>query len=274
MSNPSVNPGPRCACLFALLCWAFLDPVHGYSQSADEISTDRPDFVEAATTVGKGRIQVETSVALSDMSAGGIDVTTWTTPTLFRVGVTEVLELRWESDWLVREETTPIVDSSSTATGLADFSVGLKWHLRDQDRGRPAMAVLVHADLPTGSDGAGSPGTRPSLRVTGEWDLGNDVGLGVMPGIRSDRDGPDRFVSGILGVVVGKGWTPKFGSFAELALEQIASGSHGGTVGALGFGASYLLSPFWQLDTALSLGLNDRSTDVGVTVGISGLVVR
>ena len=57
-------------------------------------------------------------------------------------------------------------------------------------------------------------------------------------------------------------------------LEQIASDSHGGTVGWVGFGATYLVSPFWQLDTALSLGLNDRSADVALTVGISGLVVR
>lgn len=83
--------------------------------------------------------------------------------------MSEVLELRWESDWLVREEVTPAAGASSTVTGLADFSLGLKWH--------------------------------------------------------------------------------------------------GGTLGAVGFGASYRVSAFWQLDTALSLGLNDRSTDVGLTVG-------
>lgn len=274
MATSRASSSTRFTALMAVAFWTLLNPNPVLSQTAHRISTDRPDFVEAAATVGKGRIQVETSVALSDMSLGGIDVTTWTTPTLIRVGVSEVLELRWESDWLVPEEVTPAAGSSSTVTGLADFSLGLKWHVRDQDRGAPAMAILVHADLPTGSDDTGSPGTRPSLRVTGEWDLGNDVGLGVMPGIRSDRDGADRFVSGILGVVIGKGWTPKFASFVEIALEQIASDSHGGTLGAVGFGASYQVSAFWQLDTALSLGLNDRSTDVGLTVGISGLVVR
>ena len=274
MPTLGASKATRCALLMAAACWTLLNPNLVLSQTADRISTDRPDFVEAAATVGKGRIQVETSVGLSDTSIGGIDVTTWTTPTLIRVGVTEVLELRWESDWLVREEVTPATGSSNTVTGVADFSFGLKWHLRDQDGGKPAMAVLVHADVPSGSDDTGSPGTRPSIRVTGEWDLGNDFGLGVMPGILSDRDGSDRFLSGILGVVIGKGWTPKFGSFVELALEQIASDSHGGTLGAVGFGATYGLSAFWQLDTAISLGLNDRSTDVGLTIGISGLVVR
>lgn len=119
---------------------------------------------------------METSVALSDMSLGGNRRHGLDDPTLIRVGVSEVLELRWESDWLVREEVTPAAGASSTVTGLADFSLGLKWH--------------------------------------------------------------------------------------------------GGTLGAVGFGASYRVSAFWQLDTALSLGLNDRSTDVGLTVGNSGLVVR
>ena len=274
MPTSSAINSTRFTALLAVACWTLLNPSPILSQTADEISPDRPDFAESTATVGKGRIQVETSVGLSDTSIGGIDVTTWTTPTLIRVGVTEVLELRWESEWLVREEVKPAEGPSRTVTGLADFSIGLKWHVRDQDGGAPAMAVLVHADVPTGSDDTGSPGTRPSLRVTGEWDLGNDFGLGVMPGIRSDRDGPDCFVSGILGVVIGKGWTPQFGSFAEVALEQIASDSHGGTLGWVGFGATYRLSAFWQLDTALSLGLNDRSTDVGLTVGISGLVVR
>ncbi|GMR13818.1 MAG: hypothetical protein BMS9Abin29_2037 [Gemmatimonadota bacterium] len=274
MAHPRACPAAPYPALLALIGWTLLDPVPARSQSADEISTDRPDFVESAATVGSGRIQVETSLALSDMSAGGVDVTTWTTPTLIRVGVSEVLELRLESDWVVRTEESRDVGPSTTVTGVADLSVGVKWHLAGQLRGRPAMAVVVHADLPTGSGDTGAPGTRPSLRVTSEWDLGSDIGLGVMPGIRYDRDGPDRFVSGILGVVVGRGWTPKLGSFVELALEQIAGESRGGTVGAVGFGATYLVSPFWQLDTALSLGLNDRSADVGLTVGISGVVVR
>lgn len=274
MAIPRASGSTRFTALMAVASWTLLNPDPVLSQTAERISTDRPDFVEAAATVGKGRIQVETSVALSDMSLGGIDVTTWTTPTLIRVGVSEVLELRLESDWLVRAEETVGAGSSNTVTGVADVALGLKWHLTEQRRGKPAMAILVHADLPTGSGDTGSPGTRPSLRVTGEWDLGNEVGLGVMPGIRSDRAGPDRFVSGIFGVVIGKGWTPRFASFVELALEQIASDSHGGTLGWVGFGATYRVAAFWQLDTAFSFGLNDRSTDVGVTVGISGLVVR
>jgi Putative MetA-pathway of phenol degradation len=266
----AINSLPLAA-LLAVVCWTLLTPSPALSQTADRISTDRPDFVESASAVGKGRIQVETSVALSDMSLGGIDITTWTTPTLVRVGVSEVLEFRLESDWLTRSEEK---SGAGPSDGIADVSLGLKWHVADQRPGKPAVAVIVHTDLPTGSDDTGSPGTRPSLRVTSEWDLGSDFGLGVMPGIRFDRDGPDRFVSGVLGVAVGKGWTPEFGSFVEVALEQIAGERHGGTLGWVGFGATYLMSDFWQLDTALSLGLNDRSTDVGVTVGISGLVVR
>lgn len=272
-SSRATNSIPVAA-LLAVVSWTLFTPSPVLSQTADRISTDRPDFVESAATVGRGRIQVETSVALSDMSLGGIDITTWTTPTLVRVGVSEVLEFRVESDWLTRSDETSGAGPSSTVTGIADVSLGLKWHVADQRPGKPAVAVIIHSDLPTGSDDTGSPGTRPSLRVTGEWDLGSDFGLGVMPGIRFDRDGPDRFVSGILGVVVGKGWTPKLGSFLELALEQIASDEYGGTLGWVGFGATYRMSDFWQLDTAFSLGLNDRSTDVGVTVGISGLVVR
>jgi outer membrane putative beta-barrel porin/alpha-amylase len=256
------------------ICAALFHPESGHSQTSAEISTDRPDFVESAATVGSGRVQMETSFAMSNAEEGALATTTWTTPTLIRVGVTEVFELRLESDWLVRSETTPAIGLPDVTHGVADLSVGAKWHVRDQGHGLPALAVLVHADLPSGSEGVAGAGTRPSIRVSGEWDLGHEVGLGIMPGLRYDRDGPERFLSGVLGLAIGKGWTAKWGTFAELALEQVTRSNNGGMVGAVGMGATYLVNPFWQLDTALSFGLNDRSPDMGLTVGLSGVVVR
>jgi Putative MetA-pathway of phenol degradation len=274
MPSSVVSCGPRFPPFLASISGVLLILPPAQAQTSTEITTDRPDFVESTRTVGAGRVQVETSVAVSDQREGTLAITTWTTPTLIRVGVTEVLELRLESDWLVRAETTPDIGTTTTTSDVADLSVGVKWHLMGQSRGIPAMALLVHADMPTASADRSQGGTRPSLRVSGEWGMGSGLGIGIMPGILYDRDGQDRFLSGILGVVVGKGWTPKLGSFVELALEQIAATRHGGTVGAVGIGATYLVSPFWQLDTALSLGLNDRSTDVGFTVGLSGVVLR
>jgi hypothetical protein len=44
---------------------------------------------------------------------------------------------------------------------------------------------------------------RPSLRVSAEWDLPDDLSLGVMPGIAVDRNAAGKpYRYGILGVVL------------------------------------------------------------------------
>jgi hypothetical protein len=57
--------------------------------------------------------------------------------------------------------------------------------------------------------------------------------------------------------------------FAELSLPRIARGGHGGTQASADVGATWLLSNDCQLDAMLSRGLNSRTPDLAVTVGLS-----
>ena len=243
---------------------------------SQSIGTDRPDFVESSSTVGKGNVQIEGSVAFDETEILGTEVENWTTPFLFRVGIADAWELRLESDWFVRStleegEGAPEL----TTNGVFDFAVGVKWaFFAPETGGAPAMAALVHADLPTGSDEFRGSGTRPSLRFVAEWALEGDWGIGVMPGIRYDRDDSGRFTSGIFGAVVGKGLTDSLRAFVEIAFEQIAKDQHGGNVGFVDFGGTFLLNPRWQLDAAAVVGVTEQATDFGFTVGVSGLFPR
>lgn len=92
----------------------------------DPIATDRPDFVESSAVVGKGRLQVETSVAVDRSSANGERETVWSTPTLLRVGVSDTIELRVESDGVVRRRTSAPGSPAATERGYADLSLGMK----------------------------------------------------------------------------------------------------------------------------------------------------
>ena len=238
------------------------------------IGTDRPDFVESSSTVGKGNVQIEGSVAFDETEALGTEVENFTTPFLFRVGIADGWELRLESDWFIRN-TEGEGASEVTTNGFADFAVGVKWAFFAPEAGNaPAMAALVHADLPTGSDDFRGNGTRPSLRVVAEWALAGDWGIGVMPGILYDRAADDRFVSGIFGAVVGKGLTDSLRAFVEIAFEQIAKNQYGGNIGYVDFGGTFLLNPRWQLDAAAAVGVTDQALDYGFTFGLSGLLPR
>lgn len=245
--------------LAAMLMLAFAGP--GRAADGDNIATDRPDFVESSEVVGKGRLQVETSFA-RERSAS---VHTTSTPTLLRAGVSDTLELRFESDGRVHERS-----DGADARGYADASIGVKWHAADASGYAPSLGILLHADLPSGSAWLRGSGVRPSLRVAGEWELPADMSVGVMPGISYETDDSGRrFANGIFGVVLGKELTPRWRAFVELSSPQIASARHGGSQASVDAGASFQVNAGLQLDFAIARGLNKRTPDASWTVGLS-----
>lgn len=234
-----------------------------------QIATDRPDFVESGLTVGPGAVQLETSIAYAARGSGAFRSSSWTTPTLLRWGVGSVVELRVETDLWVRDASSSAVAGDG---GLADLAVGLKWHVLDGDGPTPAGALLVHADLPTGSSAVRGEGVRPSLRAVAEWGLPEGFALGVMPGMAVHRNDGVRHVAGIFGLVVGKELTPAVRTFGEIAFEALTSAARGGNVAALNTGLAWLVNDRLQLDVGLSVGVTDAADGTVLAVGFSRLL--
>ena len=255
----------------AFLLASLLGANMAMAQQADEISTDRPDFVESSEVVGKGRIQIETGFSLERNTANGSRDRQTTTPTLLRIGIEEDWELRFETDGKTKQTTERLAGGATQKTsGYSDLSVGLKWHMMDAQGVLPAVAVLIHADVDSGSTAFRGQGMRPSVRFTEEWELPYDISLGIMEGIMLDKNElGQRFNSGIFGITMSKGWTEKFRTFIEFASPQIARAQNGGSQASFDLGATYLLTPTLQLDTALFKGLNRRTPDLTFGVGLS-----
>ena len=260
------------------------------------IGTDRPDFVESSSTVGAGAIQVEGSFAFDTETEGIDNIDSWTTPFLFRFGVSNSWELRLESDWFTRSRVTEQTLSNSpselntrqiTTNGISDFSVGVKWSFLSSDESsRPAMAALVHADLPIGSAELRGFGVRPSFRLVAEWSFHipwidgdhsdqGEWGVGVMPGFQFDQDAFGRYPSGLLGLVISRSLlSPRFRVFSEMAFEQITRNEYRGHIGVIQTGGTFLLNDGWQIDSAVAFGLTDNAPNFGITFGLSGLLLR
>jgi hypothetical protein len=254
--------------LLAALCLPFAS-----AQAADDdsISTDRPDFVESSQVVGKGRLQLETSVQWDRLRDGASRERTLTTPTLLRIGIGESTELRFETDGRnVIHSSDPATGARSTTAGYADAAIGVKWHIKDQQENQPSLGVLLHADLPSGSRGLRGHGVRPSLRLAAEWDLPQDLSFGVMPGmgVESDDQGA-RYGYGILAATLGKEFGERLRGFVELAAPQIARAAHGGTQASFDTGLTYLINKNVQADVLLTHGLNRRTPDLSVALGLS-----
>lgn len=262
--KPSFLPNLLTTCLLPLCSVA-------YAAENKQIVTDRPDFVESSNVVGKGRFQIETGIAHERNNANGIKHQAYMTPTLLRFGVTESFELRLETDGRViaRSEDT-IAASTNKQHGFADVSLGAKWHVLDAEGNMPSIGILGHVDIDSGTAQFRGDGIRPSLRVSAEWDLPNDMSLGIMPGMVYDRNATGkRFAGGILGIVLGKSWTDRFYTFTEIAASQIASTEHGGNIASFDVGLAYKLSDLLQIDTAIYKGLNKNTADLTVGIGIS-----
>jgi hypothetical protein len=236
----------------------------------DEIATDRPDFVESSAVVGKGRFQIETSVAGDRHKADGITEKTWSTPTLLRYGVSDTVELRLETDGRMRAVTTDAAGQRTSDNGYGDVSLGVKWHIADQQGMRPSFGMLAHVDMDTGSAAFRATGKGGSLRAAAEWELPNEFSLGVMPGLAwLPNDQGHRDATAIFAVVLGKEWSDKLRTFVEYSAQRIAHARDGGSINTFDTGVSYLLTKTVQVDAALSRGLNDRTPDWSWTVGLS-----
>lgn len=251
------------AALAGLLAWGIAP-----ARAEEPIATDRPDFVESSDTVGRGRAQIETSLAWERDRAKGTRTTLLSTPTLLRLGVSEDWELRLESDGRQRQRTRAAA-LDTTQQGWADASLGVKWHMRDGEGAAPGVAWLLHADLDSGSAAFRGEGMRPSVRVVMEWELDENWSAGLMPGLAWEKANGNRYAAGIFGAVLGRSLSETTRVFAELALPHIAAGRHGGTQATFDFGAAWLLTSDVQIDLSAARGLNHRTPDWSAGIGLS-----
>ena len=245
----------------------------GTAQAEEPLSTDRPDFVESSDVVGKGRVQFETGFVSERNKADGIKERVTSTPTMLRLGLNDTMEFRISTDGYSRlrsEDTTTGI--TTRERGYNDLNIGIKWHTMDgdADKGIPAMAWLLHADLETGSRAFRGDGVRPSLRAVAEWELPHDWSIGVMPGVFVEKnDDGDRYVGGIAAVTVGKSWTDRFKTFFELAGQQLASKKNGGNIATWDTGATYLINNDVQVDVSFSWAATKETPDFAWGVGLA-----
>jgi hypothetical protein len=267
LARPVIHPlaSPATACL--LLCGT-LAPLPALAWQEEPINSDRPDFVDSSDVVGKGVVQVEAGFALERNRDAGSKERTTSTPAMLRIGVSDSLELRIETDGRMRYRADGA--SSARERGWADDKLGIKWHARDAEGNAPSLGFVFETEFDSGSRAFRGNGVQPSLSVAAEWELPGEMSLGVMPGVtRARNDDGSHAVNGYVGVVLDRAWNDRFTTFVELAAPRIARAGNGGTQAQFDVGASWLLTRDCQLDAMYSRGLNGRTPDNAFTIGVS-----
>ena len=163
-------------------------------------------------------------------------------------------------------------DPLQRSAGLADLSLGARWHVLQGDAATHVPCVSWMADVQPVSVAALAGGNvlRPSMHLSAEWALSEDMTFGVMPGIAMDLDAQGRrMANGTVAVTIGKEWAPGVRTFVDMARERLTLAQGGGVSTTLDAGITVMTGPSTQVDFAIARGLTSAAPALQAGIGVS-----
>jgi Putative MetA-pathway of phenol degradation len=230
----------------------------------DNLEPDRPDVTNGTHIVDVGLLQVEVGGLWSRSGGGQHNVST---PTTFRLGVSEWLEARISTDGFL---TT--TDPSGSQHGIGNVQLGAKLRLWADPGGVPVLSILPTVNLPAASEakGLGSGQADYTIAVLTGTDFltrGHiDVNYGV--GRIGAGAGLPRFTQHLVAwsasVEVPGPVTPYLEGFwlSRLDVDDAA-------VVGVDTGAIYVINPRLALDGGVQVGLTEAAPALSAFCGVS-----
>ncbi len=242
--------------------WRLLGGATGENPYEEPLVTDRPDFTEASSTVGRGVAQLETGytyVYRDDEATGEISQNHTAPEMLWRIGLADPVELRigWTYEW--GEANTGVGTVSSD--GSNDLYLGAKLELLEQQRWIPEQAVILQTTAPTGGEDFTTDNSEWGVNYLYSWDLTNEWGLAGSTGFDTDREEGDEFLLWHQSVSLGIPLSEPLAMYVEyFGLYSHARGDET-QEHYLDAGFTYLVSDNVQLDIRWGKGLSDDADD-------------
>lgn len=238
-----------------------------------DFCADRPGKGSPPCVLDKGRFQVEVSgvdaihgrsggVSVDDVAYGGLEL---------RLGLTPTVE--GQMSWTPYERVrTKDHGAASTVSGAGDLGLALRWSLKNPAGDGLSIALQPFVVAPTGADGIGGDAWRGGVIVPVSIPLNDDWSLSLSPEVdaRSDADGSGRHAGYVLAGGVGRMVGPvNLGAELWVDVDDDPSGRVTQT--------SFDLTAAWtpkslkdvQLDASAYVGLNRRTPDLELVVGVA-----
>jgi len=155
-------------------CDDFTKPAHCERDPYEErIETERHDFTQSATTVGRGVFQVESGYSYFYKDNEGVIEASHTGPEmLLRYGISEDIEvrLRWNYVW-------QFIDVEPDQSGTEDLRYAVKLQMTRQPEAGflPTSALEVRGTAPTGGEAYSTGRVEFSLDYVYQWELAKDL---------------------------------------------------------------------------------------------------
>ncbi len=250
-----------------------VDEKDGEVDEPKEIETDRPDFTEASTTVGKGHIQLEAGYTYSRDRADGVTTHSHSYPEmLLRIGMcADWFELRLGQNFgALRDEGAAAIN---TTNGAEDLYLGTKLALTEQKKCLPECALILQTLLPTGHDDFTANKVMPGANLLYGWDIIKDF-LTCAGSSQVNRavDGATHYYSEFAqSITVGYSLTKKLGAYTEW-FAFFPAGAISPDVGPEHYfdgGFTYKVTSNFQLDIRAGVGLNRHAEDFFAGTGFA-----
>jgi hypothetical protein len=255
----------------ALWCLTAFTAVRAQEGDVEPIETDRDSFTPATTTVGAGRLILESGYSFIENR--GVPETHSFPELLARYGVVEWLEFRIGANYEVGGESSSVSGGSGGGDDFesaeieseANVSYGLKAALTDQNGWMPRTAAIVQGFTPTSGAETATHGVATyawgwELAEGWLWDSAIRYGDSLVEGDRFNRWAP----STVLKAEVIEGWKAHveyFGAFTdgrgdELSQSYISPGVH------------YLITPDLEVGVRVGWGLGGDAANFFSNVGV------
>jgi hypothetical protein len=229
------------------------------------LETDRPDFTEASSTVGRGRIQLEAGYTFFTDREGGTTSRLHSFPEmLWRIGMfADWFELRIGQNF-AHVRTVAFEEILEDVGGANDLYLGVKLALTEQKKSLPETALILQTFVPTGHDDFTAGELLPGFNYLFGWDIVEDcLSAGGSFQINRLVEDDHFFVVVAQSMTVGYRLSPQIGAYTEW-FAFYPAGSISPDVGPEHYfdgGFTYLVNDNFQLDIRAGVGLNDHAVD-------------
>ena len=242
-------------------------PVEPPQAPVQPLEPDRPDVTNGTHIVDIGLLQMEVGVLWNQTGRGEGNTST---PTTFRLGLTDWLEVRFGGDGFVSS-----IDPSGNESGFGNVQLGAKIRLWADPGGIPVLSILPSVNLPTASSNKGLGSGQSDFTVAlltgtdfltrGHVDVNYGAGLiGSGPGLRRFSQ---HLLSASASAEIPGPVTPYFEYFWISRQDP-----RGTVVSAIDAGAIYVINPRFAIDGGAQWGLSRAAPSLSVFAGLSVVV--
>jgi hypothetical protein len=257
-----------------LFQWRSGASVEGGPPGPDEpLASDRPDFTEASSTVGRGVLQLEMGYTYIADNEGVIHNRSHSYPELLaRIG----LLADWFEFRVAYNHATDGTDAGPLPleqfSGGEDLYLGFKFGLTPQQGILPEMAIVPQWTVPTGSDEFSADIVLPGVNWLYGWDINDWLSTAGSTQINKAVDDVDSiYYEFAQSWTIGFSLTEHWGAYTEWFVLVPSGSDVARTQHYFNGGFIFPVTNNLQFDIRAGVGLSDASDDFFAG---AGMVVR